>query len=71
LNTGKEKWRFKATETVWSSPTICDSLMYVGDGGGNFFALDSRNGAEKWRFKTKDRIFSSPVVGDGVVYFRQ
>ncbi len=69
LNTGEEKWRFKATETVWSSPAIADSLMYVGDGGGNFFAVDIRTGAEKWRFKTKDRIFSSPVVAEGVVYF--
>jgi hypothetical protein len=68
LNTGKEKWRFSATETVWSSPAIADSLVYFGDGGGSFFALDHRNGKEKWRFKTKDRIFSSPVVDDGVVY---
>ncbi len=69
LNTGKEKWRFTASETVWSSLTICDSLVYFGDGGGNFFAVDSRNGAEQWRFKTKDRIFSSPVIAEGVVYF--
>jgi outer membrane protein assembly factor BamB len=68
LNTGKEKWRFSATETVWSSPVICDSLIYFGDGGGNVFALDNRNGTEKWRFKTKDRVFSSPVVAEGVVY---
>ncbi|MGH7599476.1 MAG: PQQ-binding-like beta-propeller repeat protein, partial [bacterium] len=68
LSTGKEKWRFTATETVWSSPALTDSLVYFGDGGGNFFAVDSRSGAEKWRFKTKDRIFSSPVVADGVVY---
>ncbi len=68
LSTGKEKWRFSATETVWSSPALADSLVYFGDGGGNFFAVDSRTGAEKWRFKTKDRIFSSPVVAEGVVY---
>jgi len=69
LNTGKEEWRFNATETVWTSPAIADSIVYIGDGGGNFFAIDSRDGSEKWRFKTKDRIFSSPVVADGVVYF--
>jgi outer membrane protein assembly factor BamB len=69
LNSGKEKWRFKGPETVWSSPAICDSLVYFGDGGGNFFAVDQRNGNEKWRFKTRDRIFSSPVVAGGVVYF--
>jgi outer membrane protein assembly factor BamB len=69
LSSGKEKWRFSATETVWSSPALADSLVYFGDGGGNFFAVDSRTGGEKWRFKTKDRIFSSPVVAEGVVYF--
>ncbi len=69
LATGKEQWRFNATETVWSSPTVCDSLVYFGDGGGNFFAVHARNGAEQWRFKTRDRIFSSPVVAEGVVYF--
>ncbi len=68
LNSGKEKWRFKTAETVWSSPAICDSLVYFGDGAGNIFAVDHHNGAERWRFKTKDRIFSSPVIAGGVVY---
>lgn len=68
LATGEEKWRFNATETVWSSPAICDSLVYFGDGGGHLFALDNRNGTEKWRFKTRGRIFSSPMVSAGVVY---
>lgn len=68
LATGKEQWRFNATETVWSSPTVCDSLVYFGDGGGNVFAVHARNGAEQWRFKTRDRIFSSPIVSEGVVY---
>lgn len=68
LATGKEKWRFNATETVWSSPAICDSLVYFGDGGGHVFALDNRKGTEISRFKTKDRIFSSPMVSAGVVY---
>lgn len=68
LNTGEEKWRCNATETVWSSPAICDSLVYFGDGGGIVFALNHHDGAEKWRFITKDRVFSSPVVAEGVVY---
>ena len=68
LATGKEQWRFNATETVWSSPTVCDSLVYFGDGGGNVFAVHARNGAEQWRFKTKDRVFASPVIVDGSVY---
>lgn len=68
LDTGKETWRFKATETVWSSPTVGDSLVYFGDGGGNVFAVHARDGAEQWRFKTRDRIFSSPIVNEGVVY---
>ena len=68
LNTGREKWRFKATETVWSSPALCDSVVYFGDGGGTVFAINQRDGVEKWRFKSRDRIFSSPVVAEGVVY---
>lgn len=68
LDTGKERWRFSATETVWSSPAICDSFAYFGDGGGNVFAINHYTGVEKWRFKTRDRVFSSPVIAEGVVY---
>jgi len=66
--TGAELWRFAGDDRVYSSPAIANSVVYVGSGDFNLYALDAVSGTELWRFYTGDTVYSSPAVVDGVVY---
>ena len=64
----QERWRFTAGDSVDSSPTVVDGVVYVGSDDGTLYALDAATGAERWRFATGDEVDSSPAVVDGVVF---
>ncbi|TDC68245.1 PQQ-binding-like beta-propeller repeat protein, partial [Streptomyces hainanensis] len=68
--TGQERWRFEAgdSDTVVSSPTVADEVVYVGGQFGGLYAVDAASGAEVWRFATDDMMIVPPTVVDGVVY---
>ena len=66
---GKEVWRTKTENLVWSSASISGGIIYYGDYSGNFFGVNSNDGKVIWNFKTGDIIHSSSVVNNGIVYF--
>ncbi|MGZ5545511.1 MAG: outer membrane protein assembly factor BamB family protein [Limisphaerales bacterium] len=51
-----------------SSPAVSNSVVYLGSGDGNIYALDATTGAMKWRFKTGDVVHASPAIVDGKLY---
>jgi len=63
------KWKFKTGDTVISSPTVSDGVIYFGSEDNHLYAIDIKTGKEKWKFETGDSISSSPAISDGVVYF--
>ncbi len=65
--TGREVWRVPMPSSVWSSPSIAGSTLYVGDTGGEAHALDARTGRTLWTFDTGGGIFGAPVPVDGAV----
>jgi eukaryotic-like serine/threonine-protein kinase len=83
--TGKEKWRRDLGGSVWTTPAISDSRVYVGTTGmpgyfvdphGGFFALDRATGKIVWRFAMPAGengaaygVASSPALSDGLVLF--
>lgn len=67
--TGQQKWAFAQKSFAFSSPTIGDQQIYVGD-GFYLYAVDTETGVEKWRYEAK-LISNSPVVVDNTVYVGQ
>jgi len=51
-------------------PVIDDGVVYVGNRGTHFYAIDAKTGQEKWSWKHPTSWVGSPaVVRDGVIYF--
>lgn len=68
LQTGKQKWKYKAGEGIGeSSPAVADGVVYIGDLIGTLHAINAADGKARWTFKTGGEIKSSPVVSAGKV----
>jgi outer membrane protein assembly factor BamB len=65
---GTTRWTYTTGAKVYSSPTIVDDFLYVGDDDGTVYALNAGSGYKLWEFKTNKRVRSSPLVVDGTVY---
>ena len=61
---GTEAWKFATGSSVESSPALSSdgSMVYVGSGDGNLYAVHAANGTEAWTFATGDQVQSSPAV---------
>jgi glucose dehydrogenase len=61
---GKQRWRFKAPNPVIGGVTpTAGNVVFFGDMGGNFFALNSATGAKLWQ------IDLGGAIGGGVVTY--
>ncbi len=69
LQTGKLRWKYKATGGIGeSSPAVSNGVVYVGDLNGVVHAVNAKDGKGIWTFKTASEVKSSPVVsGDRVL----
>jgi len=75
--TGKEKWKFKTSGVIHTSPALYNGVVYFGSWDTFLYAIDARTGKEKWKFKTGEQpdyhilegIQASPAVSDGLVFF--
>ena len=68
VNTGKEKWKFKTGDSIWSSPSISDGIVYFGCDDKHLYALDAKTGEEQWSFETGKSISLTPTISNGIVY---
>ncbi len=71
--TGVVKWKIKFPEGhTWTSPTVVDDTLVVGDCGGTLHAYDiSRPGKkppELWSLELEGCIESTPAIWDGWIY---
>lgn len=61
--TGEEKFRFKTSGYVYSSPAITGNTIFFGDFTGKMFALDVSSGGKKWKeFMTDSRKEKAAAV---------
>lgn len=82
---GAPKWWFDTEGSAWSTPAVTaktvyidsvDTVGYMADHHGAFFALDRETGRERWRFPMApiegsftSGVSSSPAVAEGRVFF--
>jgi eukaryotic-like serine/threonine-protein kinase len=65
------KWSFPdkdPTSRITCSPVIWHGTVYVGDHGGNLYALNQYDGTQKWTRPIKNPIMSTPALFDGMLY---
>lgn len=62
-------WSFDAGSPVRSTALINNNHVYFGNTGGDFFALDKKNGSVSWQYHTGYAINSSAACVNGMVYF--
>jgi len=62
-------WSFDAGAPVRSTALINNNAVYFGNTGGDFFALDKKNGTTIWQYHTGYAINSSAACANGTVYF--
>jgi outer membrane protein assembly factor BamB len=63
------KWQIETNRRIQdSSPAVRDGVVYVGNNGGNLFAIDTETGEIQWQFTNVGSVRSSPAVVDNSVY---
>src|SRR3954447_14357540 len=48
------KWFVNTSSPVTAQPAVVDGTVYVGTGGGTFYAVDAASGATKWTYNVTD-----------------
>jgi outer membrane protein assembly factor BamB len=66
---GGIKWKFKTQGKIFSSPAVCNGIVYIGSEDHNLYAVDEKSGKVHWKFTTGGAVYSSPTVYKNVVYF--
>ena len=49
---GQLVWEYRAAAGIWNSPACDGRMVYVGDRGGTFHAVDATTGEAAWTFQT-------------------
>ena len=63
-----ERWRYRSSGGIGSSPAVSDGLVYATGRDGYLDALDAATGAVAWRTVFSRRLGSSPMVSGDRVY---
>jgi|GEM_PF-1042379 len=69
LNTGRERWNFKAQGGINLTPAIVGDVLYIGSHDGNVYTLDRASGTVLWQYRTDGEVHTAPAVLDGLVVF--
>src|SRR4029077_11134598 len=48
------KWFVNTSSPVSAQPVVVDGTVYVGTGGGTFYAVDAASGTTKWTYTVTD-----------------
>ncbi len=61
-------WRIETGAQISASPTVIDGILYVGNNGGSFYAIDVNSGQIVWKAHVTNPLMSAPLVyGDVVI----
>jgi len=69
VNSGDERWVFRARGAIGHSPMFFDGLVFFGSMDRKLYAVEARSGKEKWHFEADEGIWTSPAVFHGLVLF--
>lgn len=61
-------WEFKTKNSIYASPVVKDSVVYIGSLDSNLYAIEIISGKEKWKFRTTGEIRSTVCINNNVLY---
>ncbi len=64
-----EQWKAQAGAAIYSSPSVENGRVFVGDDDGHVMAFRLRDGHKLWDFKAAHRVIGGPSVWHGIVVF--
>lgn len=72
--TGERIWRAPTEKQIFSSPSVFNGKVYIGEGYHEdaqckLYCLDAKTGGEIWHYQTTSHVESSPFITDDKVYF--
>lgn len=56
LHPQRWRWQFHTGNTVHSSPTVVNGVVYVGSWDDYLYAVDAATGTQRWRFPTGGQV---------------
>ena len=65
----KVDWMVQTGAGIYSSPTVYQDKVYVGDDMGFLTCYTLKSGKKVWSFQSSNRIVGTPDVANGVVVF--
>ena len=65
----EEVWLTENGNSIYSSPVVYKSHLYVGDDSGALSCYNLKDGSKKWDFQSGNRIIGTPAVANGIVVF--
>ncbi len=61
-------WNFATPyQTTYTSPVVCDGVVYTSSSDTNVYALNAATGSKIWSFSTNGSILSAPAIDNGLV----
>lgn len=63
------KWKYRTNGQIYSSPVVCNNVLYIGSNDSYLYAISTKDGSLLWKFKTAKRIKSTPCVSNSTVFF--
>ena len=70
LNAGPgPKWRTILATPIYARAALRDGVAYVGTSGGEFHAIDLKDGGFKWTYSAGRGVYGEALATDDAVYF--
>jgi outer membrane protein assembly factor BamB len=65
--TNKTIWAYTTGNSLYSSPAVVDSVVFVGSQDNNVYAFAASSGAYVWTYVAVDGVWSSPAVANSIM----
>ncbi|MGV8962991.1 MAG: PQQ-binding-like beta-propeller repeat protein [Candidatus Saccharimonadaceae bacterium] len=65
--TGKQKWSYRTNGKIYSTPTICDNVVWVSSTDKNVYGLQVDNGKKQFSLPNNQSVVASPVCDKNIV----
>ena len=63
------KWQTKLATPIYARAALRDGVAYVGTSGGEFHAIDLKDGGFRWTYSAGRGVYGEALVTDDGVYF--
>ncbi len=63
------RWQTKLATAIYARAALRDGVAYVGTSGGEFHAIDMKDGGFKWTYSAGRSVYGEALATDDAIYF--